>query len=358
VAREADAPVLLVADIDRGGALASVVGTLELLEPRDRQRIKGVIINKFRGDVTLFQPAVKFLEDKTGVPVCGIVPYFEDIHIQDEDSVVMESKIFKTTGNEGSEVDICVVKLPRISNFTDFDPFENDLDVNLRYARNVDELGSPDLLILPGSKNTIEDLVYLRKTGLADRIVQLAGEGARVVGICGGFQMLGVELADPEGTESEIEKVKGLGLLEMKTVFSRDKITSLVEALLNGNAVFSTEFDCSLTGYEIHMGRTELSDSLNHAFVLTSRSGQRVNIKEGAVSTNGKIWGTYIHGIFDNDTFRCQLIDAIKLSKGITVENSAWRISTYEKRQDDYDRLADIVRQNINMNMIYELLGM
>jgi adenosylcobyric acid synthase len=357
VAREAGAPVLLVADIDRGGAMASVVGTLELLAPEDRDRVKGIIINKFRGDVSLFQPAVDFLEQKTGVPVCGVVPYIEDLRIQDEDSVVMEDKNYSARG-DGGKVDIAVIRLPRISNFTDFDPFETDPDVYLRYVTKVTELGLPDLVIIPGSKNTIEDLVFLKQSGLAGKIVRLAGNGVPVIGICGGFQMLGKELYDPEGTESSIEYISGLGLLDMKTVFVRDKITSQVEASASGRLEFLSGFKGKLTGYEIHMGRTELGASLEHAFIIKTRSGREVRVQDGAVDAGGSVWGTYIHGIFDNDEFRRRLIDRLKEKKGLETEGYAVTVSTAERRQQEYDRLAGLVRRHLNLPLVYGLLGM
>ncbi|SFG48233.1 adenosylcobyric acid synthase (glutamine-hydrolysing) [Desulfotomaculum arcticum] len=356
VAREADAPVLLVADIDRGGALAAVVGTLELLRTDDRERVKGIIINKFRGDVGIFQPAIDFLEQKTGIPVLGVIPFFTDLRIQDEDSVVMEEKKYRAGGDD-NKIQICVIRLPRLSNFTDFDPFETDVDVELRYVRRVNELGRPDLVIIPGSKNTIEDLLYLKETGLAGEIVRAAKSGTPVVGICGGFQMLGSELLDPEKTESNIAQLSGLGLLEMKTVFAKDKVTSQVTAVINGGGEYLNGYAGELTGYEIHMGRTELGETLGHAFNIQTRSGLQVAVKDGAVSQNGNVWGTYMHGIFDNDGFRRHLIQVLKQKKGIIEEQSSQVISTLERRQRDYDRLADHVRSNLNMKLVYSILG-
>lgn len=356
VAREADAPVLLVADIDRGGALAAVVGTLELLRSEDRERVKGIIINKFRGDVSIFQPAIDFLEQRTGIPVLGVIPFFTDLRIQDEDSVVMEEKNYQA-GSDDNKIQICVIRLPRLSNFTDFDPFETDADVELRYVRRANELGRPDLVIIPGSKNTIEDLLYLKETGLEGEIVRAAKSGTPVVGICGGFQMLGSELLDPEKTESNIGHLSGLGLLEMKTSFAKDKVTSQVAAVINGHGEFLGGYSGELTGYEIHMGRTELGENVGHAFDIQKRSGLQVAVKDGAVSKNGNVWGTYMHGIFDNDGFRRHLIKVLKQKKGIWEEQSGQVISTLERRQRDYDRLADIVRSNLNMKLVYSILG-
>lgn len=332
VARRAEAPVLLVADIDRGGALAAVVGTLELLPPGDRERVKGIIINKFRGDVSLFQPAIRFLEQKTGVPVCGVVHYFDDLYIQDEDSVVMERKNY-LAGNDSGKVEIAVLRLPRISNFTDFDPLESEPDVHLRYVGRDDKLGHPDFIIIPGSKNTIEDLLYLKQTGLAGAIVRLARQGVPVIGICGGFQMLGQELKDPDKTESEIEHIFGLGLLDMYTVFAREKVTSQVQASVAVGGKFLGSYGEPLTGYEIHMGRTKLGADARPAFVINTRSGCQVHVMDGAQSADGNIWGTYIHGIFDNDTLRRHLVDMMKKKKGLDTEGQAVLMSTEQKNK-------------------------
>jgi len=356
VARQAEAPVLLAADIDRGGALAAVVGTLELLPPGDRERVKGVIINKFRGDVSLFQPAVSFLEQKTGVPVCGVVPYFDDLYIQDEDSVAMERKDHQA-GNDLSKVEIAVLYLPRISNFTDFDPLESEPDVHLRYVEGNDKLGCPDLLIIPGSKNTIEDFLYLKQTGLADEIVRLARRGIPVIGICGGFQMLGKELNDPDKTESAVEHISGLGLLDMQTVFVREKVTCQVQASLAADSKFLGVYDEPLIGYEIHMGRTELGPAARPAFLINTRSGRRVDVPDGAQSADGQVWGTYIHGIFDNDAFRRRLIDMMKKKKGLNTEEQAASINSEQKKQAAYDQLAELVRNSLNMRLIYRLMG-
>lgn len=355
VAREADAPVLLVADIDRGGVMASVVGTLELLDPDDRQRVRGIIINKFRGDVDLFKPAMDFLEQKTGVPVCGVIPFIEKLRIQDEDSVVIEDKNNQSC-YDSNKVDIAVIRIPRISNFTDFDPFENEHDVNLRYVINKQELGWPDLVIIPGSKNTIEDLIHLKQSGLAGDILHLARKGIPVIGICGGFQMLGNELFDPDKTESNIERITGLGLLDIKTTFNKEKITQQVDATVAGQGEFLSGFRGKLTGYEIHMGLTELGVNANQAFIITTRSGQQVRILDGAESSNGTIWGTYIHGIFDNDDFRRHLINLLRKKKGLEQETLLPEVRTADLKQQEYDRLAEVVRQSLNMNLIYNLL--
>ncbi|MCG8399988.1 MAG: cobyric acid synthase [Firmicutes bacterium] len=356
VAREAGAPVLLVADIDRGGVLASVVGTLELLDPADRERIKGVIINKFRGDVGLFRPAVDFLERKTRVPVCGVVPHFDDLYIMDEDSVVMEKKNYRAAEDD-SRLEIAVLRIPRISNFTDFDPLESESDVYLRYVGRDNPLGEPDMVIIPGSKNTVEDLIYLKQTGLAGEIVGLARKGVPVAGICGGFQMLGMELSDPEGAESGVESISGLGLVDMKTVFARDKITTQVRAQVTGEGEFLGGYAGEVAGYEIHMGRTELGPGAKHAFLIKQRSGRAVTLPDGGTAFGGNVWGTYIHGVFDDDGFRRHVINRLKRRKGLDVTEREPETGALARRQREYDRLARLVRNSLDMNLIYNLLG-
>jgi adenosylcobyric acid synthase len=282
IARMANAPVLLVADIDKGGALASVVGTLELISPDDRARVAGIIINKFRGDISLFQPAVKFLEEKTGKPVIGVVPYFQGFRIQEEDTIPEDRSRAELVEGQGS-VDIAVINLPHISNFTDFDPLEDESDVRLRYIEGGSSLSQPDLIILPGSKNTIGDLAFLNRSGLAAQIVEHYHNGTPVIGICGGFQMLGRELNDPLHTESEIPRIDGLGLLDISTTFAPEKITTQVEAEAAGSGIFlSDTADIRITGYEIHMGRTELGPQVKPACNIHVRSGEKVFFPDGA----------------------------------------------------------------------------
>ncbi|OAT86704.1 cobyric acid synthase [Desulfotomaculum copahuensis] len=358
VARQAQAPVLLAVDIDKGGALASVVGTLELLSPEDRARVAGVIINKFRGDVRLFQPAVDFLEAKTGVPVVGIVPYFQGFRVQEEDTVSEES-LRRSTAPVHREVEIAVVHLPHISNFTDFDPLEDETDVKLRYVAEGESLGRPDLVLLPGSKNTIEDLVTLQKCGLADEIRGLAAEGVPVVGICGGFQMLGRELNDPGHTESGVSRVAGLGLLDVSTTFIWDKVTTQVEAVVcGGGPLLEEAAGLPLTGYEIHMGRTDRGAGTRPACRIRLRSGCAVDLPDGAVSGDGLVFGTYIHGIFDRDEFRRRFIDTLRVRKGLSPLRPGQGASLSAQRERDYNRLAAVVRESLDMEKIYGFMGL
>lgn len=356
VARLADAPVLLVADIDKGGALASVVGTLELLPPDDRERVAGIIINKFRGDISLFQPAVDFLEEKTGKPVVGVIPYFKQLRIQEEDTVPEDRTNFKEN-KDSNRVEVAVIHLPHISNFTDFDPLGEEPDVYLRYVGRGSGLGNPDLIIIPGSKNTIEDLVYLKQSGIAEQILSRAARGTPVMGICGGFQMLGKELNDPEQVESSIPVTEGLGLLNMSTTFAPEKVTHQVEARVAQKGLLTQGLDESyLTGYEIHMGRTRLGTGVKPAFTIWQRSGQNVCDPDGAVSADGRVMGTYIHGIFDNDTLRREIINALRKLKGWEPLKKTGQVSAWAQRQRDYDRLAELVRGSMDIELLYRIL--
>ncbi len=358
IARMADCPVLLVADIDKGGALASVVGTLELLDPADRARVAGIIINKFRGDVKLFQPAVEFLEKKTGVPVLGIIPYFQGFRIQEEDTIPEETLKagMKTVENK---LDVVVINLPHISNFTDFDPLEDEPDVQLRYVGKANKMGNPDLIIIPGSKNTIHDITYLEKTGLASLIIEQERRGVPVIGICGGFQILGKELHDPLHTESDIDSVKGLGLLNITTTFDPDKITTQVQAEIIGSGPFFDGVKGQLVkGYEIHMGRSEIGDGVVPAFRICERSTREVDILDGAVRADGRVFGTYIHGVFDNDSFRRHVLDVIRRKKGWGPLEASDVQTVFEQREKDFNKLADVVRNSMDMDKLYEIMNL
>jgi adenosylcobyric acid synthase len=354
MAKLAKAPVLLIADIDRGGALASVVGTLELLEPDERELVKGIVINKFRGDIKLLEPALDFLHKKTGKPVVGVIPHIEDMGVEDEDSVSLDDR--RSGGAGGGDIEIAVLTTPRISNFTDFDTLAAEDGVAVRYIRKGEAIGKPDLIILPGSKNTTGDMLYLRENGYDLTIRELNAAGTPVVGICGGYQMLGRQIADPEHTESELEVVDGLGLLDAVTVFAADKVTHQVTAACSGHAFLGLDFsDDALTGYEIHMGRTEFSTPVSPAFRIMSRSGEPVAYNDGGVSADGLVMGTYIHGIFDNDSFRRAVINALRQRKGLAPLTAV--LSARARKEAAYDRLAATVRQNMDMELIYRLLA-
>lgn len=353
VAKLLGAPVLLIADIDRGGALAALVGTLELLDEEERDLVKGLIINKFRGDVTLLKPAVDFLEEKTGKPVLGIVPYIGDMGIDDEDSVSLEDK---QKLPETGELRIAVIRIPKISNFTDFDCIGGEEDVSLSYVQDVSSLGHPDLIMLPGSKNTTEDLLFLRESGLEKTIRDLAAEGTPIIGICGGYQMLGEVLLDPGHAESSHGEAEGLGLLPMRTQFHERKLTSQVEVecasfVFLGHPIPGTR----LTGYEIHTGTAEFSSKVHHPLVITERGGERCYQPEGAVSGDERVFGTYVHGIFDNDEFRREMLNALRLHKGLRPRKNCR--NRQAEKQHSYDRLAAVVRESLDMEKLREIMG-
>ncbi len=352
VAKYLNAPVLLVADIDRGGALASLVGTLELLEEEERALVRGLVINKFRGDVSLLTPAVEFLEQKTGKPVVGIVPYIEQLGIDDEDSVSLQEK--QEDSSEG-ELRIAVIQTPKISNFTDFDSLAGESDVKLVYVKTVEQLGSPDLILLPGSKNTTEDLLHLKESGMAEAIRSAAAAGTPVIGICGGYQMLGQEISDPLHTESEQDSVRGLGMLPTRTVFAEEKLTSQVTADCEGlNFLGCCIKGKQLAGYEIHMGHTEFEEGTERPFVIRERSGRECSEPEGAVSSDGRVFGTYVHGIFDNDDFRRSLLNALRRRRNLQPLPN--RRNVRAEKQQNYERLAEIVRKNLRMDLVRSIM--
>lgn len=353
VAKYLQAPVLLIADIDRGGALASLVGTLELLDDEERALVKGLVINKFRGDVTLLTPAVEFLEQKTGKPVLGVIPYIDQMGIDDEDSVSLQEKT-AVPGN--GELQLAVIQTPKISNFTDFDALSGERDVSLYYVQDGGALGEPDMIILPGSKNTTEDMLYLEQSGLADKIRAHAAAGKPVIGICGGYQMLGERICDPEHTESVNDEVRGLGLLSMQTVFAREKLTTQVTAACRELHFMGQTITAeNLHGYEIHMGYTRFSGNQQHPFVIEMRGRNVCESAEGAAGLDGRVFGTYIHGIFDNDAFRRSLLNALRLSKGLQpVANTR---NVMAEKQQAYEHLADVVEKSLDMEKLYQIMG-
>ncbi|MFZ3208281.1 MAG: cobyric acid synthase, partial [Geobacteraceae bacterium] len=349
VAEMADCPVILVADIDRGGVFAQIVGTLELLEPTERARISGVIINKFRGDPSLLKPGIDFVEQRTGVPVLGVVPYFNSFRIPDEDSVALAKRGTKSGNRDIGKIHIGVVRLPKISNYTDFDALEGEPGVKLHYVQGPGQLAGLDMLILPGSKSTIADLYFLIEQNIYEAIRAFTGP---VIGICGGYQMLGRRVLDPEGVESSIREAKGLGLLDVETVMLPAKETHQVRASLQ-NAGMRVAPGCNgeLTGYEIHMGSTTLGSAAQPFVRLLSRSGTSVDIADGAVAPDGRVFGTYMHGIFDNQSFRTALLNRIRREKGM-AERSAT-----EAGSDPFDQLAEHLEQHLDMAKLFAICG-
>ncbi|QXM07453.1 cobyric acid synthase [Crassaminicella indica] len=353
MAEMADADVILIGDIDRGGVFASIYGTIMLLTEEERKRVKGIIINKFRGDVEILKPGIKMLEELTGIPVLGVVPYY-NVQIEDEDSL---AERFRTERNNKGQIEVAVLYLPHVSNFTDFNVFETQEDVNLRYVMRGQSIGNPDMLIIPGSKNTLEDLIYLKETGLAKEIFRLNKEGKLIIGICGGYQMLGKRLCDPYGTESDIKEINGLGLLDIETVFELEKTTTQVEAEIVAKVQNNFEGikGMKIKGYEIHMGQTQLGKEsfvLNH---IKKRLDDEVCIEDGAVSMSGNVMGTYIHGIFDNIGFTRKLLNNIRKAKGLDEKES--NVESFELfKEKEYDKLAKIVREHVDLEKIYNII--
>lgn len=366
LAEWADAPVLLVADIDRGGVFASVVGTLELLEPHERDRVKGVIINKFRGDVSLLKPGLDWLETRTGKPVLGVVPYLPNIGLEDEDSASLDNRRTGASAGCDRPLDIAVLRYPRISNFTDFDALAAEPDVRVRFVTAPEEWGRPDAVVLPGSKNTAEDLGYLRQTGLEAKLLAFAERGGRVAGICGGYQMMGRRLLDPDGVESESRAVEGLGMLPLATRFGREKRTVRAVGTVVGWPVAAagtedataagatTEAACAVAGYEIHMGATERVEPVRPLLILRDADGTEEEHPEGAISADGRLWGTYLHGIFDSDAFRRLWLNELRRDKGLPPAETGTAYA--ESRERAFDRLAGHVRAHLDMEKIYRIL--
>lgn len=353
IARLAGAPVLLVADIDRGGALASVVGTLALLDPEEAELIRGIVINKFRGDISLLKPALDILEDKTGRPVLGVLPYL-NLRLPAEDSVCLDDRQPQQSG----EIEIAVIFLPRISNFTDFDPLALEPGVRVRYVKDGEPLGKPDLVILPGTKNTTEDLLYLYETGYAAAVRRAAGDGIPVCGICGGFQMLGKELHDPGHTESTRDSIPGLGLLDTVTTFAADKVLAQAEGeICAGEGLFAELAGMRAAGYEIHMGRTELGPGARPFLRVLKRQGSNAAGWDGAVDPTGQVWGTYFHGIFDNDRIRQGLLEWLRRRRGLQGPPQE-RVDSHLQLERELDRLADICRASLDMEKVYRLMGL
>ncbi|MFB2863957.1 cobyric acid synthase [Aeromonas sp. MdU4] len=349
-----DAPVILIADIDRGGVFASIYGTLALLPPDERARIKGVIINKFRGDVALLMPGIRQIEDITSVPVLGVMPYLP-LTLEDEDGVALQPGNQKYRQGEARDLDVVVIRVPHISNFTDFNALAAQPDVNLRYVDSPTELGSPDLVILPGSKNTLGDLTFLNQSKLSAGIIAAHGDGVPVIGICGGFQMLGQRLID--GVESGIDQMAGLGLLACETVFAREKVTTQVSATImpDSHGLLAACAGMTVEGYEIHMGETVRAAGVTPFTRLARRNRETVAIEEGAISQDGLVAGTYIHGIFDAPLFTRTLLNSLRERKGLApLAGDPFDYRAFKQTQ--FDQLAAAMRQHLDMSAIYHII--
>lgn len=339
VANIADAPVILVGDIDKGGVFASLVGTLQLLSPEDRDRVIGVIINKFHGDIKLLQPGLTWFEQYSGKPVLGVIPYLENLNIEAEDSVILDQ--YKPDVDQTKDIDIAVIRYPKISNFTDIDPFFLEPDCHVRFITRADQLKQPDLVILPGSKNTIEDLMFIKESGLKDKILALhKNSNTMIIGVCGGFQMLGLFIEDPGQVESPYKMESGLKLFPMKTTITKEKTTILSEGILTfDNSAFQ------VSGYEIHMGKTKFEGKYQPLIQMKEKN-------EGCRNEDERVLGTYLHGIFHNDRFRENLLNKIRLQKGLAEITE--RISFQQIREAAFDRLADHVRNHVRLDIINE----
>jgi adenosylcobyric acid synthase len=351
VAEMADCPVLLVADIDRGGVFAQIVGTFALLEPEEKSRVAGVLINKFRGDPSLLGPGIEEVERRTNIPVLGVVPWFSGFSLPEEDSVALQrrAKVVRIRPFR-EKLSVGVIKLPRISNYTDFDALENEHDVALHYIESPDQLAGLDLLILPGSKATIADLGYIFESGLIEPIRAFSGP---VAGVCGGYQMLGKLVLDPDGVESTVHHAEGIGLLDAVTVMQPEKQTHLITATLQeAGRLFAPCRTGLLNGYEIHMGETLLGDEVSPFALITSRSGEKANILDGAVSSDNRVMGTYIHGIFDNSGFRSALLNRLRRKKGLST------VTSVRNDADPLDLLADHLEKSLDIPRILRLCGL
>ncbi|CAH2211834.1 cobyric acid synthase [Tepidibacter aestuarii] len=354
MAELSDSPVIIIGDIDRGGVFASLAGTMLLLTEEERKRVKGVIINKFRGDVEILKPGIKMIEDIIKVPVLGVIPY-SNLKIEDEDSLTDRFRNKKS--KESGEINIEVLYLPHVSNFTDLNVFETQEDVNLRYVMKGESIGDPDILIIPGSKNTIEDLIYLRESGLEREIKDLHKKGKLIFGICGGYQILGKKLYDPDGIECGIKEIDGIGLLDIETTFEGEKITTQVEAVVQNNVrgLLSSLEGMKVEGYEIHMGRSVVGKESRSLNKMIKRMNQNIDELEGAINLQGNVAGSYIHGIFDNINFTRGLLNNIRKDRGLDEIQSEVK-SFKEFKEKEYDKLANIVRSNLDMDKIYSIL--
>jgi adenosylcobyric acid synthase len=338
VAKYLNAPTLLVVDIERGGAFAHVVGTLELLEPEERALVKGVVINKFRGQKSLLDSGIKWLEERTGIPVVGVIPWMDEIFPAEDSLDLLERRHQKSQ----SELNIAVIRLPRISNFTDFDPLESEATVNVKYLNPKQDLGHPDAVIIPGTKTTISDLLLLQRTGMAEAIQNYAAAGGTVLGICGGYQMLGQLLADPEGIEGQAGRYPGLGLLPIKTVITGQKIARQRQVTSN-----YPQLGLPVNGFEIHQGRSRVAD-------LPSSSESQAydplfdDPNLGMVDKCQSVWGTYLHGIFDNGPWRRAWLNRLRQQRGL--KSLPTGVSNYrEQREGLLDSLASKIEANLDL---------
>ena len=348
MAKMAKAPVLLVGDIDRGGVFAQLIGTVMLLEEDEKAMVKGMIINKFRGDKSILDPGVEMLEQMSHIPVVGVAPYLQ-IEVEDEDSLTERFDSHREVG----VIDIAVIRLPRISNFTDFNPFESMPGVSLRYVKKVSELKNPDMICIPGTKNTMEDLQWMRESGMEAAVLKQAAEGKVIFGICGGYQMLGETLADPEGVEAG-GSMKGMGLLPMDTVFASEKTRTRVSGVFQNVSGDLQELSGTvLEGYEIHMGVSTLREGSGTLTMIQDHAATTEQKNDGAYCKN--VYGTYVHGVFDKEEVAKAVIAALGRKKGINTDEITG-VDFQEFKETQYDILADALREHLDMKKIYQIL--
>ena len=356
MAEMADSPVLLVADIDRGGVFAAIYGTVMLLEENERKRIKGVIINKFRGDKSLLTSGIEMIEKLTDIPVLGVVP-FVPLGIEEEDSLGIDKYNEKKEG----KIRISVIKLKHISNFTDIDALSHYNDVSLKYVIKSSELGNEDIIIIPGSKNTVEDMKDLIEKNIGREIVRIAKKGTPVFGICGGFQIMGQKIMDPEKIESDLKEISGLGLLDIETVMKSDKTTTQYKnTVKNVSGILAGTEGMEIKGYEIHQGYSypvneKNEENNNSENILKNDTGCLFGDENLKGTVKDNVAGTYIHGIFDNSEFTSHFLNEVRKFKGLDRIDENFSYSDYKNRE--YDKLAEVLRENIDIKKIYEIMG-
>lgn len=350
MAEMSDSPVIIVGDIDRGGVFASIAGTMLLLTEEEKKRVKGVIINKFRGDVEILKPGLVMLEDIIKVPVLGVVPYTR-LNIEEEDSL---SERLKNRRFSDKTVKVCVVRLKHISNFTDFNVFDTIEGVSLAFVNKKEELRDADIIIIPGSKSTIDDMLYLRESGMEAEIIRHYKKGGYVFGICGGMQMLGQTVKDPYLTESERPEVPCIGLLEISTEIEKEKVTTQAQATINENYAFYDGLTTTkVQGYEIHMGNTRITGDCREFLCLKgdTSDGDRV---VGVINKDGRVMATYLHGIFDNLDFTLSIINKLREEKGVGKITSVEEYKAVKEKE--YDKLAEVLKSSLDIDKIYRII--
>jgi adenosylcobyric acid synthase len=356
VAAEAEAPILLVGDIDRGGIFAHLVGTMELLSPADRARVAGFLINQFRGDPAFLAPGLEFLRARFQIPVLGVIPYVERLRIADEDSVALEDRRNRRASGSG-QIDIAVIRLPRISNYDDFLALEHEEGVTVRFVEEASELAGADLAIIPGSKSTVADLGWLHESGFARAVGARAREGDLVAGVCGGCQMLGERIEDPHRVESDQASARGLGLLPIITRFAKTKLTAQVRARVEALSILSgaTVVADEISAYEIHMGSVERVAGTAAPFRIVARNGTPVDTLDGAINRDNTVAGTMLHGIFENDALRAAFLGALRQRKGLAASDGTRSVAS---REAEYDRLAAAVADSVDLPMLRKIAGL